>query len=106
MGACCSKFGTYFVRKEEGKGDNGTTPKLNKLEHKTSFIEDKVNGLDEPLLDNKVLKLDRTNFDKFEINRIFSSFSQPKIILLATIYLLSLYKLKCSIFKSQSFVKT
>ena len=45
MGACCSKFGTYFVKKEEGKTGNGSTPKLNKLEHKTSFIADKVNNL-------------------------------------------------------------
>jgi hypothetical protein len=43
MGACCSKFGTYFVKKEEGKTGNGSTPKLNKLEHKTSFIAEKVN---------------------------------------------------------------
>ena len=62
MGACCSKFGTYFFRKEEGKADNGTTPKLNKLEHKTSFIEDKANGLDEPLLDNKVNKTGSDHF--------------------------------------------
>ena len=41
MGACCSKFGTYFVKKEEGKAGHGSTPKLNKLEHKTSFVADK-----------------------------------------------------------------
>ena len=45
MGACCSKFGTYFVKKEEGKTGNGSTPKLNKLEHKTSFIAEKVNKI-------------------------------------------------------------
>jgi hypothetical protein len=39
MGACCSKFGTYLIRKEEGKTvSNGGTPKLNRLEHKQSFV--------------------------------------------------------------------
>jgi len=39
MGACCTKFGTYLLRKEESKViSNGGTPRLNKLEHKQSFI--------------------------------------------------------------------
>ena len=42
MGACCScLFGSYLLRKEETKvmSNGGTgTPRLNKLEHKQSFI--------------------------------------------------------------------
>merc|ERR1712170_190178 len=40
MGACCTKFGSYLLRKEESKVmSNGGTPKLiNKLEHKQSFV--------------------------------------------------------------------
>ena len=40
MGACCSKFGTYLIRKdaEARVQSNGGTPKLNKLEHKASFV--------------------------------------------------------------------
>ena len=42
MGGCCSKFGTYFVKKEEAKSGHDGSPKLNKLEHKTSFMAEKV----------------------------------------------------------------
>ena len=39
MGACCSKFGSYLIGKEVGKTcSNGGTPRLNKLEHKQSFV--------------------------------------------------------------------
>lgn len=39
MGACCAKFGTYLLRKEENKVvSNGATPKLNRVEHKQSFV--------------------------------------------------------------------
>ncbi len=39
MGACCTKFGSYLLKKEEAKViSNGGTPKLNKLEHKQSFV--------------------------------------------------------------------
>lgn len=39
MGACCTKFGSYLLRKEETKAiSNGGTPRLNKLEHKQSFV--------------------------------------------------------------------
>ena len=39
MGACCTKFGTYLLRKEESKiVSNGATPKLNRVEHKQSFV--------------------------------------------------------------------
>ena len=40
MGACCSKLGSYMIRKDaEGKTvSNGGTPRLNKLEHKQSFV--------------------------------------------------------------------
>lgn len=39
MGASCTKFGSYLLRKEESKAvSNGGTPKLNKLEHKQSFV--------------------------------------------------------------------
>ena len=47
MGACCSKFGTYLIRKEEGKTvSNGGTPRLNKLEHKQSFVASSTDKLD------------------------------------------------------------
>jgi hypothetical protein len=42
MGGCCSKFGTYFVKKEEAKSGKDGSPKLNKLEHKASFVAEKV----------------------------------------------------------------
>jgi hypothetical protein len=42
MGACCTKFGTYFVKKEEAKSGHGDSPKLNKVELKSSFVADKV----------------------------------------------------------------
>merc|ERR1711983_395587 len=39
MGACCTKFGTYLLRKEENKVvSNGGTPRLNRVEHKQSFV--------------------------------------------------------------------
>ena len=39
MGACCTKFGSYLLRKEETKVlSNGGTLRLNKLEHKQSFV--------------------------------------------------------------------
>ena len=39
MGTCCSKFGSYLIGKEVGKTcSNGGTPRLNKLEHKQSFV--------------------------------------------------------------------
>ena len=39
MGACCAKFGTYLLRKEENKVvSNGATPRLNRVEHKQSFV--------------------------------------------------------------------
>merc|ERR1712062_761900 len=39
MGACCSKLGSYMIRKDEAKTvSNGGTPRLNKLEHVNSFV--------------------------------------------------------------------
>ncbi len=39
MGACCSKFGNYFVRKDDtfAVAGNGSTPKLKNLKHQQSF---------------------------------------------------------------------
>ena len=44
MGGCCSKLGTYMIRKEEGSNAkaDGATPKLSKIEKKQSFIESKA----------------------------------------------------------------
>ena len=48
MGGCCSKLGTYMIRKEEGSnaklGQDGATPKLSKIEKKQSFIGESNGG--------------------------------------------------------------
>jgi len=51
MGACCTKFGSYLLRKEESKVSNGGTPKLNKLEHKQSFVVAPANTNNEKTAD-------------------------------------------------------
>ena len=56
MGGCCSKFGTYFVKKEEAKSGQGSSPKLNKLEHKTSFVAEKASCLKTFLINNDLFK--------------------------------------------------
>jgi len=51
MGPCCTKFGSYLLRKEESKVSNGGTPKLNKLEHKQSFVVAPANTNNEKTAD-------------------------------------------------------
>lgn len=54
MGACCTKFGSYLLRKEESKVlSNGGTPKLiNKLEHKQSFVVSHTTYEEKPTAEN------------------------------------------------------
>jgi len=54
MGACCTKFGSYLLRKEESKVlSNGGTPKLiNKLEHKQSFVVSHTTYEEKPSAEN------------------------------------------------------
>jgi len=71
MGACCTKFGSYLLRKEESKVlSNGGTPKLiNKLEHKQSFVVAHNTYEEKPPTDENIDLSPQHHEDKPQLNK-------------------------------------